>query len=73
MQTKTILIAILAVLIVLSGAFYWYSWRPTEVRKECFDSAIKNPFKSENISETEFRNNLDFVYKNCLKMHGLEK
>lgn len=65
---------IIVVLIMVGGGFYWYEWRPTQIRKECYDSTIKNPFNFfNNMTETERRSELNFMYNNCLKMNGLAK
>ena len=59
MQTKTILVAILAGLVIILGAFYWYEYRPSEIREKCNKSSISV------ISEK--------IYQSCLRDHGLEK
>ncbi len=57
---KTILIAILAVLIVAAGAFYWYEYRPSQIRKECADATLSGVV-------------VDGAYGLCLLRRGLEK
>jgi len=63
MQTKTILIAILAGLAIIAGAgaFYWYEYRPTQIRQECNNFS---GFGSVNPEKN---------YQSCLLNHGLEK
>ena len=56
---KIILIAILAGLVIIAGAFYWYEYRPTQIRKEC------NKPLSSQLSEK--------FYQSCLRSHGIEK
>ena len=69
-------VVIFVVLLVLGGVFYWYEWRPTQIRKEC-------QWKTEN---TEYRDVLEKriqlklggteendLYQICLREHGLEK
>ena len=53
---------IILILIVLGAAFYWYEWRPSKIRKDCFNMfTISTPFD-------------EGLYKNCLTgVHGLEK
>lgn len=54
---------IILALVVLAGAFYWYEWRPSQIRKECF-----NMFSESGTSFDEG------LYKNCLTgVFGLEK
>ena len=74
MNKKTIIIPLILIILILGGGvFYWFQWRPTQIRKNCYNSAIKNPFKNSEASEAERRSELNFIYQNCLKMHGLEK
>jgi len=58
---KTILIIVLAVLII-GGAFYWYEYRPSQIREQC-----------NNFSELFSPQNVEMNYKFCLRDHGLEK
>lgn len=73
MNKKTIIILSILIILISTGIFYWFQWRPTQIRKNCYNLAIKNPFKNPNATETERRSELNFVYQNCLKMNGLEK
>ena len=65
MVTFTLILSI----VILAIAFYWYGWRPTQIRKNCYDSIITNPFKTE----LEQQNESALQYQDCLKMNGLEK
>lgn len=56
------------VIVILGGFFYWFGWRPTQIRKECYGSVITNPFQSK----PEIRSDFDFQYKDCLRKHGPE-
>ncbi len=56
---KTILMAILAVLIIIAGAFYWYEYRPSQIREKCNKSSL-SVFSEK-------------IYQSCLRDHGLEK
>ena len=53
---------IILILVVLASAFYWYEWRPMQIRKDCFDMfTISAPFD-------------EGLYKNCITgVNGLEK
>lgn len=53
---------IILILIVLVGAFYWYSYRPEQIKKVCFNAVL-----SQSLEITEQ------LYKNCLGIHGLYK
>lgn len=50
------------ILLLLGFAFYWYEWRPIEIRKKCYD-----------ISLLGWTQNGEINYKNCLRDNGLEK
>lgn len=69
MNKKQIMIILTLSIAILAIAFYWYEWRPTQIRKNCFDSIITNPFETE----LEQRNDFELQYQDCLKMNGLEK
>jgi len=55
---KIVLLISIAILIVLGLAFYWFQWRPTQIRKQCGE---------ENIHRA-----MDY-YERCLHIKGLEK
>ena len=72
---KIILIIILLVLIIC-GAFYWYSWRPAQIRKGCNDSAFNSSMESTDESSYTQSGRMDLkdkFYKDCLRTYGLEK
>lgn len=58
MKEKIILILIILIFISLGVAFYWYEWRPAQIRKECgqSDDAVIPAF-----------------YQKCLHEKGIEK
>lgn len=44
-KNRNVLLTILGVGIIAAGLFYWYQWRPSEIRKECSqirDESINN-------------------------------
>jgi len=53
---------ILIALIVLGFNFYWFEWRPTQIKKRCYDIAVV-------IGGNNFNKN----YASCLLSNGLEK
>ncbi len=54
---------ILVIILVGIGLFYWFQWRPAEIRKSCAEE-----YKAISIQNYYW----DF-YEQCLKQHGLEK
>lgn len=75
MKSKIILIVV--ILAVLGGAFYWFQWRPSEIRKECAKSSELSGFTglglSKYLPENQKQEIVESEYKNCLREHGLEK
>ena len=55
---------IIIFLLLVSGAFYWYEWRPAEIRKKCESLALHR----SNISETLRKE----IYFRCVREAGLE-
>lgn len=51
---------ILIVLIILGFSFYWYSYRPEQIKKNCYRAVLQT-------------SNIDLNYRQCLKANGLEK
>ena len=61
---------IVIALIILGGLFYWYSYRPAQIRKLCANGGIigtsglsKAIIEATKVTETE--------YTRCLRKHGL--
>ena len=54
-------ILILIGVLILTSLFYWYEWRPSQIRKECHVSAKAKAWT------------YDTVYKSCLHAKGLQK
>lgn len=56
-------ISLLSILVIsIVGAFYWYEWRPDQIRKNCYDIAVM-------IGGVNFDKN----YNSCLLDNGLMK
>jgi len=75
---KNLLKIILAVfvLVIIGGVFYWYEWRPGQIRKEC-QRNIENIGHRDALEEqVKIKlgggEEID-LYQNCLREHGLEK
>ena len=69
MKKKIILGTI--ILLIFGGAFYWFQWRPTQIRKEC------SKYDSEKVIESgryiSIFDRAKKTYEACLREHGLEK
>jgi len=61
---------VIIVILIVGGAFYWFQWRPNEIRKKCalesyYPLSLSKQFQSDSEKEQS--------YKACLRIHGLEK
>jgi len=52
---------------LIGGAFYWFQWRPSQIRKECQFVATHPLGFTALLVANEAR------YQDCLRQHGLEK
>lgn len=52
---------------LLASLFYWYEWRPMQIRKNCFESTKEKFNEDYSFSRVGF----DFIYKYCLQEKGL--
>jgi len=74
-----VLIAVLIVLgvAILAGWFYWYQWKPSEIRKECNSIAKKEEQEHTRESWVNFEvyiedgHDYDTTYTRCLRENGL--
>ncbi len=58
---------LLIVILFLSGAFYWYEWKPAGIRKSCQIWLEKQSLEDLSVEK------IDLLYKFCLQEKGLEK
>lgn len=54
-------VALLITILMISFGFYWFEWRPTEIRKSCALAAADFPYDSQ-----------ENFYKNCVLQNGIE-
>jgi CHASE3 domain sensor protein len=59
-----IVLLIILLLGILGGIFYWFAYRPSEIRKSCYEETRET---SRRIRDDEYRRCL---MKNGLKVHG---
>lgn len=75
-MTKSIkIIHGLVILAILGFAFYWYEWRPTQIRKDCINyvnsGTLSGTPNAEQLLKINFINENE--YNKCIKQHGLGK
>jgi hypothetical protein len=58
---------VIIALLILSGAFYWFQYRPSEIKKTCDEVAKNEAARSYGNREK----NYDFKYRQCLRENGL--
>jgi hypothetical protein len=57
-----VVVVIVLVIAILGGWFYWFQWRPTQIRKDC-------SYRTYN--GKQYPNDND-MYEACLHQRGLE-
>ncbi len=62
---------------IIIGLFYWYEWRPTQIRKECYKEAkIQAQMQLEEYKKNGefylFPPTVESYLDSCLRRHGLE-
>lgn len=66
-------LGLVAVLVVAGAiAFYWYAYRPSQIRERCYAEA---EFDQRAISQPDDAKRRDFIngyYADCLKRFGIE-
>jgi hypothetical protein len=66
--TQSHWILILVILTIIGGAFYWYEYRPSAIRRECNEYA---DLRSRN-GDFNNRERYEFRYNFCLSQKGLK-
>jgi len=64
---KSVIIEGIAVLAVVTVAFYWFSWRPMQIRKDCAHKAVAVAGGVESLDEEVYK----FGYTLCVQIKGL--
>jgi len=66
-------IGLIAILVIsIAGAFYWFEWRPTQIRKECnIKASQETSAAEEKLQGTEGISLYNFSYNLCIRMKGL--
>lgn len=67
--------AVAAFVCLCVAAFYWYSWRPTSIRRSCSRSVmleIRETYPSASDFQAIVSENYKLLYEHCLHKHGLD-
>lgn len=64
---------ILTVILIFGLGFYWFLWKPTEIRKNCFQSSYSYVYYPSSEENRSAGNAIDFNYKylECVRFFGL--
>lgn len=72
MKNKGLLILVILGVVILGIAFYWYGYRPSQIKKECYNTARKKAIETSNLQDGKFEIEIyDGYYKLCLDQKGL--
>jgi len=71
MKFKIILIVI--ILAILGGAFYWFEWRPAQIRKMCYTEKQYYREDLKGITDEKANELTEQRYQDCLRKFGVEK
>lgn len=63
---------IFLLVIIVTSAFYWFSWRPSKIKERCFAEAEFDGKTLTAKSDIERQSSLDNYYGNCIKRFGLK-
>ena len=67
--------AYIFLIVVLLGAwFYWFQFRPSQIRQKCTETA-RRKFNASSTGSTELNAGIkkfDFLYELCLRENGLK-
>ncbi len=76
---------VIILLLLVGSLFYWFEWRPSNIRKECKAYVLESKLSLTNEVERASLNwdmnkinkveqdRSDFWYKDCLKSKGLDR
>lgn len=69
------LVLLVTVFVIIGGCFYWYSFRPSIVKKNCYNIATekaKEKRKEAGATDGKFsEDDYNAYYKFCLQKNGL--
>lgn len=65
---------LIAVIVIVGSAFYWYEWRPNRIKKMCQEKIEKQDRELlESAIKSKILNEQGDIYNFCLRKYGLEK
>jgi len=64
MNIKYFYTLFLVIILILGFSFYWYSYRPEQIRKNCYQGALQIELQIAGSGD------FDGLYKACLREYG---
>ena len=68
-ENKIKLLMSLIILGFIGGWFFWFQWRPTQIRKKCVNITREKVKGNSDISTT----GINLIYNFCLRENGIER
>lgn len=59
------------IIVIVGGIFYWYSFRPSIIKKNCYNEATERARSNYIPFGEKEKLNFDTYYKRCLEKNGL--
>ena len=66
-KIKPYLPALLSIVLILVGLFYWYEWRPRNTRVHCTYAATERVHRVSGADREDY----EYFYQKCLREYGL--
>lgn len=68
---KKLILIFFGVLLVV-GWFYWFQWRPSNLRKKCHKRAMQSAIDKVAHDNFWYKDDFDVYYEVCLHKEGLK-
>lgn len=71
MTNKQYIGLIILIVAITSGAFYWYSYRPSVIKQDCYKTAVTSAIEKGGNGTKYSKDDFEAYYSFCLKAKGL--
>lgn len=72
MSQKQFLTLVSLAAIIGATVFYWYAWRPTEIKERCYAEAEFDQRALSEANDNARRNFINGYYDDCIKKFGID-
>lgn len=73
MKTSLVIVLILFIAALACGWFYWYEYRPSQIRAQCAEVASEYANKPEGVDLEQRTKAYEVRYQVCINKEGLEE